>query len=349
MPVYNSHDEKSPDFGEFMGFVYAVFRMNDFIEGTLQNEFFVHIETKIFDETQVSENLFFDSNEIKVFEKNKIFSNNNEIEFAGKKWIIRFEGVVPEYESNLVPEIPIIGYGMSGLLFYILLLFSKNIQLSQIMIKKEKIALVRELASRLSHDIRNPLSNIKMSTELLKKEKEIESKKSISDKLHVISKNVDRISHQVDDVLDFIRAGKIVKERISIMSCINESIESVKIPENIKVGINGKDVGFIGDPYQLQIAFRNIIINEIQAIENEKGSITIGLDEKPNSINITFEDSADKLQNSQVSVIFEPLITTKQAGTGLGLVSCKQIIENHGGSISAHAHPTRFNITLPKK
>ncbi|MHA7734827.1 CHASE domain-containing protein [Nitrosopumilus sp. S6] len=350
MPIYDFHDKQSSNYGEFFGFVYSVFRMNDFMTGTLEDDIFEHIEIKIFDGSHVSEKLFFDSNKIKVLQKEKEFSKNEEIVFGGGKWIIQFEGI-PEHqgEQNTMIEIPIIGYSMSGLLFYVFLLFSKNIQLSQIMMKKEKIALVGELTSRLSHDIRNPLSNIKMSVELLTRERELSMKKNIHEKLQTISKNVDRISHQVDDVLDFIRIGKIHKEKISIKSCINESIESVKIPKNIKLGVNGQDAILLGDPYQIQVVFRNLMVNAIQAIGNEKGNIIITLDNKPDFIKITFEDSANILQDSQVSMIFEPLTTTKQTGTGLGLVSCKQIIENHGGKISAQTHPTRFNIILPKK
>ena len=54
-------------------------------------------------------------------------------------------------------------------------------------------------------------------------------------------------------------------------------------------------------------------------------------------------------KEEEVSEIFEPLTTTKQNGVGLGLVSCKSIIENHGGMISAQNFPTRFTMTLPKK
>lgn len=349
MPIYDFHNKQNSNYGEFMGFVYSVFRMNDFMIGTLGGDVFEHIEIKIFDGSDDSKNLFFDSNEIKALQKERVFSKNEEIVFGEGKWIIQFVGVPEQHgEQDTMLEIPIIGYSMSGLLFYILLLFSKNIQLSQIMMKREKITLVGELTSRLSHDIRNPLSNIKMSVELLKREKELDLKKNIHEKLQTISKNVDRISHQVDDVLDFIRAGKLHKEKISIKSCINESIESVKIPKNIKLGINGQDAILLGDPYQIQVVFRNLMVNAIQAIGNEKGNIIITLENKPDSINITFEDSANILQDSQISMIFEPLTTTKQTGTGLGLVSCKQIIENHGGKISAQAHPTRFNITLPK-
>jgi len=63
----------------------------------------------------------------------------------------------------------------------------------------------------------------------------------------------------------------------------------------------------------------------------------------------TMKDSGPGFPESKISEIFEPLITTKQKGTGLGLVSCKNIIENHGGTITAKNNPTTFTIRLPKK
>jgi signal transduction histidine kinase len=82
---------------------------------------------------------------------------------------------------------------------------------------------------------------------------------------------------------------------------------------------------------------------------DEAGSIYIGLQDKKEQIILEFEDSGKGIPPEHLQKLFEPLFTTKQEGTGLGLLSCKNIIEKHGGTISVKLQPTRFIVTLPKK
>ena len=78
------------------------------------------------------------------------------------------------------------------------------------------------------------------------------------------------------------------------------------------------------------------------------GTIEIKMSEKNNLAILKFIDSGDGISDENMSKIFEPLFTTKQKGTGLGLASCKNIIEQHHGEITVENNPTTFTITLPK-
>jgi signal transduction histidine kinase len=97
----------------------------------------------------------------------------------------------------------------------------------------------------------------------------------------------------------------------------------------------------------MQIVFSNLILNAIQSIGEAKGTINIRAKKKQNNIEIKIEDSGPGIAQSVYDKIFDPLVTTKQEGTGLGLASCKSIIEQHRGTISASNKPTTFTITLP--
>jgi signal transduction histidine kinase len=79
------------------------------------------------------------------------------------------------------------------------------------------------------------------------------------------------------------------------------------------------------------------------------GRITIKIIQNNDYVSILFENSGPSIPENITSKIFEPLFTTKQEGTGLGLVSCKTIVENHGGKIEVKNNPTTFSITLPQK
>ncbi|MFB5607405.1 MAG: ATP-binding protein [Candidatus Nitrosomaritimum yanchengensis] len=232
----------------------------------------------------------------------------------------------------------------------------KNYKLTQALqenqdklIKQEKLSAIGKLSARFAHDIRNPLSNIRMAVDMVQKNKQITSDSTINDKFEIISTNLDRISHQVNDVLDFVRTPKLEKKEIQLLSCLKESLSTIKIPKNIKIIIPNNDTKIIADSNHLQIVFKNLILNSLQAIGNEEGNITIRFDEKNEHIKIEIEDSGKGFPEEETSNIFEPLTTTKQNGIGLGLASCKTIIENHGGTITARNDPTRFTIRLPKK
>ena len=98
----------------------------------------------------------------------------------------------------------------------------------------------------------------------------------------------------------------------------------------------------------MEVVFGNLITNALQAIE-DNGKISIRASEDANRIKIEVEDSGPGIEEENFEKIFDPLFTTKSGGTGLGLVSCRNIVTQHGGTITVKNNPTTFTITLPKK
>ena len=90
-----------------------------------------------------------------------------------------------------------------------------------------------------------------------------------------------------------------------------------------------------------------LVPNSIQAM-NEIGSIKIRLIDQDDKVMIEIEDDGTGIPDDVLPKIFDPLFTTKQSGTGLGLASCQSIIHQHKGTIRAYNNPTRFVIKLPK-
>jgi signal transduction histidine kinase len=218
------------------------------------------------------------------------------------------------------------------------------------LIKSERFSAIGELASRISHDIRNPLSNIHMSIELIKNSPP-ETKIAdgiINEKLELVSKNIERISHQVNDVLGFVQDRQLKKEVFEVERCLRETLETINFPKNISIKYPKSKTMIFGDYFQIQIVFNNLILNAIQAIEKEKGEILIRIQDKKETTIIEIENSGPSIPENILPHIFESLVTTKQVGTGLGLVSCKTIIQNHMGEISVKNDPTTFTIILPK-
>ncbi|EGG41993.1 Signal transduction histidine kinase [Candidatus Nitrosarchaeum limnium SFB1] len=210
-------------------------------------------------------------------------------------------------------------------------------------VKNEKLALIGDMTAKLSHDLRNPLTIIKNGFELFELGLPEEKRK---DNMKRIQNAVDRISYEIEAIMNFVRDNPLHKEQISLRRIIDITIENIEIPEGIKIEKEIPDITINVDREQILRVFSNIIINAIDAMKN--GKITIIAKSKTKTIEIEFTDSGPGIPKDKIDKIFQPLFTTKSKGTGLGLSICKTLIEKHGGGISVKNNPTRFTVILPK-
>ena len=158
---------------------------------------------------------------------------------------------------------------------------------------------------------------------------------------------MNRMSHQVDDVLDFVRTSELKLQPYYILDIINIVKDSITIPNDVKVKVEQQNVRINCDYRKIEAVITNLLLNAIQAVGTQ-GEVNIRIIDNVNDVLIAFEDSGPGIEPQNLSKIFEPLFTTKQLGTGLGLSICKSIIEQHGGNISVKNNPTTFLVRLPK-
>ncbi|MEC4847655.1 MAG: HAMP domain-containing sensor histidine kinase [Nitrosarchaeum sp.] len=220
---------------------------------------------------------------------------------------------------------------------------------TQAVLKAERLSAIGELSGRLAHDLRNPLSVMKLSVDLIKQHP-ADTKISdtiITKRLELIEKSIDRISHQVDDVLDYVRNSPLKPTSVSLRTLILASIDKVHVPHDVIITVSDADVIVTCDTVKIDAVFINLIINAIQAM-NQGGTLEINIKTHGDYAVIDFIDSGLGIPEDFINKIFEPLFTTKQKGTGLGLASCKNIIEQHNGSITVKNNPTTFTIKIPK-
>ncbi|GBF24030.1 methyl sulfide methyltransferase-associated sensor [archaeon MnTg01] len=163
----------------------------------------------------------------------------------------------------------------------------------------------------------------------------------------MMERAISRMSNQIDDVLEFVKIQSLHTTKNSLLDSVGLSLAKINKPSNVKIHIPDKGVEFVYDSDKIEIVFDNLLNNSIQAI-NDDGEITIRFIDLENEVEIEVEDSGDGISDEIISKVFEPLFTTKKKGTGLGLASCKSIVEQHGGSISVRNKPTIFTIKLPK-
>lgn len=211
----------------------------------------------------------------------------------------------------------------------------------------ERLSAIGELSARVAHDLRNPLGIIKNAVELIEMTSENITDEKLKKRISMIKNAVEKMEHQINDVLDFVRTRPLQLEKISLRKILESSVKST-VPESVKISEPKNDVSITCDSKQLETVFSNILMNSIQATENS-GEIKIRITENENDVSVEIEDSGPGIPEDKKEQIFDPLFTTKSGGTGLGLVSCKNIVEQHKGTITVRNNPTVFEIKLPKK
>ena len=231
-------------------------------------------------------------------------------------------------------------------IFFIVLLFRIFKKDSEEKIKLEKFATIGKLGSSIAHDLRNPLTVIKGSFDILKLKKEKPFTELEEKQYNKINNSINKIEYLTRDILDFSRESSLVKEKTSFLKLLNSSINEIQISKNVEFILPDHDFEIYVDKVKFQTVITNLIKNANDAIV-DKGTIKILLKKEPKNIIITIQDTGDALEKSNLKSIFEPLFTTKVTGTGLGLASCDRIIKLHGGKISAFVKPTRFVISIP--
>ena len=225
-----------------------------------------------------------------------------------------------------------------------LALSEQRVTIKDEQLRNQKLVTIGELAARLAHDLRNPLSLIKNNMLVIKKTA-VNPKFNGRIEVQRINDAIGRMSHQIENVLDFVKDRELSLSDANLKTIIKSAVGDKF--KRVKFEFPQQDVIVKCDPLLLEMAFINIIANAIQVVQ-ESGDVIIRIKDERHVIVIEIEDSGPGIPKDDLSKIFEPLFTTKMQGTGLGLASCKNIIEKHGGTISAKNNPTIFTVNLPK-
>jgi signal transduction histidine kinase len=215
------------------------------------------------------------------------------------------------------------------------------------LLRAEKFSSMGDLTSILVQDLRKSLSVIGGTSQMVKN-----IDPNITDvskeRLELIERSILKMTHQLDDLIGYTAMDALVKDQASLNEIILAAIHTLTIPTNIAVTIPEEDIVFSCDRQKMETVFYNMILNSIQAIGNRSGAINIKTKQQDDSILITIEDSGSGIPESIAGKIFDPLITSKQDGIGLGLATCKNIISQHNGTITVNTDPTVFSIVLPQ-
>ena len=225
----------------------------------------------------------------------------------------------------------------------------------QLLIRAEKLASIGRLSAGIAHEINNPLFPLRINLEHMLEDIDdglLISKRDVQETL----KSVERISRIVLRLLEFTgkdNSNQPTIEYINLNTIIDDVISlSKKYLEysHVNINVDLPDLPPIyGNRDQIEQVFLNIIINAKAAMP-DGGDLSINGKIVDDSVILTFTDTGIGIQESVIDSIFEPFVSTKEDGTGLGLFMSYGIIENHQGSIdveSQEGEGATFTVTLP--
>ena len=225
----------------------------------------------------------------------------------------------------------------------------------------EKGAVVGRLAAAIAHEIRNPLNYINLTLDHLRSSfapADDQKKATFIQLTNQLKTEVARINRHITDFLKYSRPSKLELQDLDIRAEAQDALRLVEGRAE-ECGIETKIVQddpiplVVGDRESLRSVFTNLVINAVEAIDGEGGSVSITLSNADtNSVKVEVEDTGRGIAAQDISKVFEPYFSTKDTGTGLGLAIVKKAVDDHGGTISVASKEgsgTTFTIILPAK
>jgi signal transduction histidine kinase len=200
------------------------------------------------------------------------------------------------------------------------------------------------------HDLRTPIKNIKLMTEMMR-EDGLES-----DLIDLIDKSAEQASLIFDDFLDFIKNTPVKKIPVNINKISWDAVKQVEIRDgaaDIIINVNVPDPLFVdGDESKLRRTLSNLVNNAVDALHDHKtpnATLNISAEVQDDAVIIRVADNGPGIPDEIMSTLFEPFVTRqKKNGTGLGLAIVKQFINAHGGNITVkNDQGAVFSISLP--
>lgn len=231
----------------------------------------------------------------------------------------------------------------------------KHVRLYKEKIHSERLASIGMMSATFAHEIRNPLTSLKTFAQLIpEKYNDAEFRDKFS---KIVLGEMERIEGLIEDLLDFSAQKKTPGiNHFDIKELFDEMIQYLTDKHHmekrkilIKKNYAGREINLSGNTKKLKHAFLNIINNGCQAMK-EEGVLIIDVMPKGKNIEVAIADTGEGIPPEHLGSIYEPFVTTKEMGMGLGLAISKKIIEDHGGKInviSKLSEGTTFTVSLP--
>ena len=247
---------------------------------------------------------------------------------------------------------------------------TQSIRMEERLKRTDRLSALGILAAGVAHEIRNPLTGMKMIVQLLTSEFPENDPKR--EPLGIIQKEIDRLERLIVNLLDFAKPNRVTPVKVDLPEIIEGCLVLIRNQINkhglrLEKNFPEQIPSIIGDPDQLKQVFLNILTNAIQAAKpplkegsthlgsphgGGSGKISVIVETRQNFVVASISDTGIGIPMDRQKIIFDPFVTTKDDGTGLGLSVALRIIEEHGGRIeveSAEGAGAKFSVYFPIK
>jgi len=224
-------------------------------------------------------------------------------------------------------------------------------------LRSEQLAAVGHLAASVAHEIRNPLTAIKMLVQSGQESSDEAGHSSLtSEDLRVIETEIRRMESSLRTFLDFTRPPKLERRAVELQNLLQQVFGLVrgraeKQRVDMRLAVDDEKIVVIADVEQLRQVLVNLVLNSLDALPHG-GTIVVSAKTLPDHVEIGVTDSGAGIAANMLPTLFQPFSSNKETGLGLGLVISKRIVEDHGGSIEAEnpvAGGAAFRVRLPRE
>ncbi|MDO8964985.1 MAG: ATP-binding protein [Coriobacteriia bacterium] len=221
------------------------------------------------------------------------------------------------------------------------------------LIRADRLAAMGELTAGVAHEVRNPLGIIRASVQLM--EDAECSRERVHEAAEVIKQEIDRLDKVIKALLDFGRPAQPTMRPVDVRQVLEEVVlfsrtfasrGKVDIAEEYGPGV--PDV--FADPEQLKQVFVNLISNAVQAMAETGGDLVVATGADDGFVFVRFTDDGPGIEADMLGKVFDPFVSTRDDGTGLGLTIVHRIVDDHDGHIEVASEPgagTAFTVWLP--
>ncbi len=228
-------------------------------------------------------------------------------------------------------------------------------QVQDELVRQEKLSVLGQLTATVAHELRNPLSAIANTAYLLRQEA---GSAGLDRPIGRIERSISRCERIINDLLDFTQMRRLELRSVGINAWLGELLDRQKLGAGIQLErrFAASEMSASIDIERMQRVMVNVIENAVHAIGEPLShrcapEITVATHSARDHVEILVEDNGPGIAAEILPKVFEPLFSTKSFGTGLGLPTVKQIIEQHGGTIAIASGPqsgTRVTLRLPR-
>jgi two-component system sensor histidine kinase HydH len=196
----------------------------------------------------------------------------------------------------------------------------------------------------MAHELRNPLASLKGNAQLLAEMLAPASREHR--KAELVVAEAERLERLMQDLLAFVRDGELSRSAVATTAFVERALAGLP-RERIVLELTGAPPSLFVDETRLGAALANLVRNALQASTDP---VVVSVREHAGELRVEVRDHGPGLRRGEEGAIFEPFVTTRVHGTGLGLTVARRAVEQHGGSLTGATHPEGgavFRVVLP--